>query len=116
MFIVVLAIGSEDLIWNATIPDPPTTCGIVQQTTVPPLPTTPPMLTLPTTSTQQSCPQNVTVSVPNSTTIARVTWKLPTGNGFSNITSLHPVGTHITLIPLPGTTTMCTFVITVNGK
>ena len=108
MYVCIPAVGSQNMVWSAPVVTPPATCGVERETSG--------SLVLVNPSFQPSCPENITVTVPTSKSLAKVTWRMPTIDGYSNITSHYPVGTYTSLIPLPGSDTVCIFVISVSGE
>ena len=62
------------------------------------------------------CPENLTVTLDHAASGMEVEWMLPTDHGYTKIMSYHPVGSHTSQFPLPGTSDICTFVITVKSR
>ena len=75
-------------------------------------PTTP---TTPTTRIPQRCPTNINKYVIRDREKVRVEWNMPTKSGYIRMASVVGVGVHKTIIPIPGSKSHCTFVITVEG-
>ena len=69
-----------------------------------------------TTGTPMQCPENITVTLDHAALGMEVEWMLPTDHGYTKMLSYQPVGSHTSQFPLPGTTDICTFVITVKSK
>ena len=84
--------------------------------TEPPV-TKPPTVTptTPTTRIPQRCPTNINKYVIRDREKVRAEWNMPTKSGYIRMASVVGVGVHKTIIPIPGSKSHCTFVITVEG-